>query len=140
MQKNKANLLRTSIAVVSCIIIVLIIVLIQNHNNSDIQSSNSSSSTPSCFTANQAANEIGHTGCVQFTGYAYTSSKGEMYLDQSLSAPYGFAAYIPAGYSFGPGALNQYNGQSIDVTGTITSYEGEPQITVTSVTQITFAQ
>jgi hypothetical protein len=95
---------------------------------------------PSCYTASQAANEIGQTGCVQFVGYAYTSSKGEMYLDQYLSAPYGFSVWIPAGYSFGPSVLSKYSGQNINVSGTITSYEGEPEIEVTSASQITLAQ
>lgn len=92
--------------------------------------------TATCYTASQATNEIGQTGCVQFTGYAYTSYSGQMYLDQSLSAPYGFSAYIPAGSSFGPSLLNQYSGQNIDVTGSIVNYNGEPEIEVTSASQI----
>ena len=100
-----------------------------------------SSTTPaSCYTASQAASEEGQTGCVQFTGYAYTSDSGQMYLDQSTSAPYGFSAYIPAGSSFGPSLLNQYSGQNIDVTGSIINYNGEPEIEVTSASQITLAQ
>lgn len=97
-------------------------------------------STPSCYTASQASSEEGNSGCVQFTGYAYTSGSGQMYLDQSTSAPYGFSAYIPAGSSFGPSLLNQYSGQSIDVTGSIINYNGEPEIEVTSASQITLAQ
>jgi hypothetical protein len=65
---------------------------------------------------------------------------GQMYLDQSTSAPYGFSAYIPAGTSFGPSVLSQYSGQSIDVTGSIINYNGEPEIEVTSASQITLAQ
>lgn len=104
-------------------------------------SDNSGSSTaPSCYTAAQAASEEGQTGCVQFTGYAYTSGSGQMYLDQSTSAPYGFSAYIPAGSSFGSSALSEYSGQSIDVTGSIINYNGEPEIEVTSASQITSAQ
>jgi len=97
-------------------------------------------STPSCYTAAQASAEEGNSGCVQFTGYAYTSSSGQMYLDQSLSAPYGFSAYIPAGSSFGPSLLNQYSGQNIDVTGSIVNYNGEPEIVVNSASQILLAQ
>jgi len=96
--------------------------------------------TASCYTAARAASEEGQTGCVQFTGYAYTSSNGQMYLDQSLSAPYGFSAYIPAGSSFGPSLLNQYSGQNIDVTGSIVNYNGEPEIVVNSASQIQLAQ
>ena len=101
---------------------------------------NSSSTTSSCIGADQASSEIGSSECVQFTGYAYTSSRGEMYLDQSLSAPYGFSAYIPAGTSFGQSLLNEYSGKSVDVSGTITSYDGEPEIVVTSASQVQLAQ
>jgi len=82
----------------------------------------------------------GTSGCINFTGYAYTSSRGEMYLDQYLSAPYGFSAYIPAGTSFGPSVLSQYSGQSVDVTGTITNYKGEPEMIISSASQIQLAQ
>jgi len=98
--------------------------------------------TPSCVSASQAANleDNGQTECVQFVGYQYTSSKGEMYLDQSTSPPYGFSVYIPAGTSFGPSVLDEYSGKEIDVTGTITAYGGEPEVIVSSASQITLAQ
>ena len=91
---------------------------------------------PSCYTASQAANEEGQTGCVQFTGYAYTSDSGQIYLDQSLSAPYGFSVWIPAGTSGGSSLINEYSGKNIDVTGSIVNYNGEPEIEVTSASQI----
>ena len=97
-------------------------------------------STPSCSPASSAAGLEGTTACINFTGYAYTSSRGEMYLDQYTSAPYGFSVYIQAGSSFGPGVLSQYSGQSIDVTGAITNYNGEPEIEVYSASQIQAAQ
>lgn len=93
-------------------------------------------STPSCYTTSQAASEEGQTGCVQFTGYAYTSDSGQMYLDQYASAPYGFSVWIPAGTSGGSTWLNEYSGQNIDITGTITNYDGEPEIEVTTASQI----
>jgi hypothetical protein len=97
--------------------------------------------TSSCSPVSQAASLEGTSGCIQFTGYAYTSpSSGSMYLDQSLSAPYGFSAYIPAGSSFGSSLLNQYSGQNIDVTGSIVNYNGEPEIVVNSASQITLVQ
>lgn len=100
-----------------------------------------SSTTPaSCYTASQAASEKGQSGCVQFTGYAYTSGSGQMYLDQSTSAPYGFSAWIPAGTSGGSSIINEYSGKDIDVTGSIVNYNGEPEIEVTSASQITLAQ
>jgi hypothetical protein len=107
--------------------------------------SSTGSATPatnvsSCYSASQAAGEEGQSGCVQFTGYQYTSSRGSMYLDQSTSAPYGFSAYIPAGSSFGPSLLNEYSGKLVDVTGSITSYDGEPEIVVSNASQVTLAQ
>ena len=96
--------------------------------------------TSSCSPVSQAASLEGTSGCIQFTGYAYTSGSGQMYLDQSTSAPYGFSAYIPAGSSFGPSLLNQYSGHNIDVTGSIVNYNGEPEIVVNSASQITLAQ
>lgn len=96
--------------------------------------------TPNCYTASQAASEEGQSGCVQFTGYAYTSYSGQMYLDQYTSAPYGFSVWIPAGTSGGSSIINQYSGQNIDVTGSIVNYNGEPEIEVTSASQIRLAQ
>ncbi len=124
----------------------------KDHPDSSYGSSSTGSSNPgsktttpaqttsSCSPVSQAASLEGTSGCVQFTGYAYTSDSGQMYLDQSTSAPYGFSAYIPAGSSFGPSLLNQYSGQSIDVTGSIVNYNGEPEIVVNSTSQITAAQ
>ncbi len=94
---------------------------------------------PNCVTASQAASEEGQTGCVQFTGYAYTSYSGQMYLNQYSSAPYGFSVWIPAGTPDGSNWLNEYSGQSIDVTGSIVNYNGEPEIEVTSSSQISLA-
>lgn len=112
----------------------------QNSDSSSSTPQTTQPSTPSCVSAGQATNEEGQNGCVQFTGYAYTSSSGQMYLDQSESAPYGFSVWIPAGSSFGPSLLSKYSGESIDVTGSITNYNGEPEIEVTNASQIQLAQ
>jgi hypothetical protein len=89
-----------------------------------------------CYSPSDARPLIGHTGCVAFTGYAYTSPSGQMYLDQSTAPPYGFSVYIPAGSSFGRSLLTKYSGQPIQVTGFITSYAGELEIEVTSAAQV----
>jgi hypothetical protein len=90
-----------------------------------------------CFTASQAWNEIGQSGCVQFNvGYTYVSSAGNAYLDQFSDYSTGVAVWIPAGYSFGAGDTIKYANQTIRVSGVITSYEGAPQIEVTSPSQI----
>lgn len=105
------------------------------------QSQTSTNSAPSCFTAAQSWNEIGQTGCVTFTGYAYTSSSGQMYLDQDPNNySNGFSVWIPAGESFGPSILNQYSGVQINVSGSITQYDGAPEIIVTDASQIQLAQ
>jgi hypothetical protein len=93
--------------------------------------------TPPCFTGAQAFNEIGQIGCVKYTvGSTYTSERGEMYLDQYSDYTSGFSAWIPAGYSFGPALLTTYANQTIIVSGTITSYEGAPEIVVTDPSQV----
>jgi len=101
---------------------------------------NTSPAPASCVSASDASEHEDGSGCVTFTGYQYTSSRGEMYLDQSLSPPYGFSVYIPAGSSFGASVLNQYSGKRITVTGTIQDYRGEPEIEVTDASQIQLAQ
>jgi len=64
-----------------------------------------------------------------------------MYLDQD-SSDYtdGFSVWIPAGESFGSSVLSQYSGVPINVSGTITQYDGAPEIEVTSASQITAVQ
>jgi hypothetical protein len=77
------------------------------------------------------------SGCVQFrVGYTYVSATGNSYLDQFENYTSGFGVWIPAGYSFGAAAVNTYQNETIQVSGTITSYEGAPQIEVTSPSQI----
>lgn len=99
-------------------------------------------STPShCYTASQAWNEIGVSACVQFkVGYTYISSAGNSYLDQFENYAGGFGVWIPAGYSFGANATNTYANRTIQVSGTISSYEGAPQIEVTNQSQIAIAK
>jgi hypothetical protein len=70
----------------------------------------------------------------------YTSSTGQNYLDQYSNYSSGFAVWIPSEYSFGQNLVNQYDGEAIDVSGTITLYDGAPQITVTEPSQIHQAQ
>jgi hypothetical protein len=94
-----------------------------------------------CYTASQAWHEIGVSGCVQFkVGYTYVSSAGNSYLDQFENYTDGFGVWIPAGYSFGSNATITYQNRTIQVSGTISSYEGAPQIEVTNQSQITMAK
>jgi hypothetical protein len=95
---------------------------------------------PQCYSGAQAANEIGTTGCVEFTvGYTYTSSKCNAYLDQYTDYSSGFEVWIPDGCGLGTTLLSEYAGKTIDVSGTISNYEGAPEIQVTSASQIVLA-
>lgn len=95
----------------------------------------------SCLTAAQASHEIGQTGCVTFTGYALTTPNGQMYLvDGKSGSLNSFSVWLPKGESLGPVVLKQYSATSISVTGAITQYNNEPQIEVTSASQIQKAQ
>jgi hypothetical protein len=57
-------------------------------------------------------------------------------LDQFSDYSTGVEVWIPAGYSFGAGDTIKFANKTIRVTGVITSYEGAPQIEVTSLSQI----
>lgn len=107
--------------------------------NNQSSSSTTTANSPQCIDVSQAASDEGNDECVQFVGYEYTSSGGSMYLDQSLSAPYGFSVYIPAGTSFGSSVLSEYSGKTVDVSGTIINYRGESEIQLTDPSQIQLA-
>jgi hypothetical protein len=126
-------------------VVVVIVVLVVAHRSGIHSAAVTSTTTTTaaqgqCFTASQAANEIGQSGCVQFNvGYTFVSSAGNAYLDQYQNYSSGFEVWIPAGYSFGSSATTQYANETIQVSGTISSYEGAPQIEVTDPSQITLA-
>lgn len=105
---------------------------------SALSSSASVANDAHCFTAAQAWNEIGVTGCVVFTvGYADVSAAGNVFLDQFSNYSSGFSVWIPAGEPFSVNAANQFAHRTIRVSGTISSYEGAPQIEVLDSNQIT---
>ena len=133
----------TGRAVVVALIVVLVILVIAHRvtNHSAPVASTSGTETSRCFTAAQAWNEIGKSGCVQFNvGYTDVSAAGNSYLDQYANYSTGVEVWIPAGYSFGAGDTTEYANQTIRVTGVITSYEGAPQIEVTSPSQISLGR
>lgn len=95
--------------------------------------------TTSCITAQEAYNEIGQTACVEYTvGYATESGSGNVFLDEYTDYTRGFTVTI---YSEDVSKFNnpvsEYQGQTIDVTGTIAPYEGHPEIIVSDPSQIT---
>lgn len=170
MKNDNSNLFGLLFAA-GIVVVLLLFVMVNAHNKNAIPSSNSSSngiststnssnntgsststpvastttvskpSAPTCYTAAQAWNEEGQTGCVTMTvGYTYAASSGNDYLDQYQDYSSGVGVWIPSGYSFGSSLLNKYSGQTINVSGTITQYDGAPEIEVTSPSQITLAQ
>ncbi len=93
--------------------------------------------TPPCFTAAQSWNEIGQSGCVEFTvGSTYVSSRCNAYLDQYSDYSSGFSAWIPDGCSLGNALISEYANKTIEVSGSITRYDGAPEIEVTSASQV----
>lgn len=115
---------------------VLGLVVYRSHvsSNAGIGSTNTT-----CISADEAASHDDQTVCVEYLAHAYTSQRGSMYLDKSLSYPYGFSAYIPAGTSFGSDLLSTYDGKTVDVTGKIQDYKGEPEIIVSDASQVVAA-
>lgn len=128
--------------VVAAIVVVILFAVSRIHRSSLplATTTPSTSASGSCFTAAQSWREIGSTGCVQFTvGYTYVSSAGNAYLDQYQNYTSGFGVWIPAGSSFGATAASEYANKTIKVTGTISSYDGAPQIEVRDQSQIALA-
>lgn len=118
---------------------------IHKHNQSlNFVGEPSSNGTASCVSADQAAASEGKSTCVELTvGYTYVSAAGNAYLDQydgSGANGYGFSVWMPSSDTFGSSATNQYANKAVDVTGTITKYDGEPEIEVTDPSQITLVQ
>jgi|GEM_PF-3481355 hypothetical protein len=116
---------------------------VSNNPNSTtaLTTSTSTPAAPSCFTAAQAWNEIGQSGCVEFNvGYTHTSSRCNAYLDQYSNYTTGIEVWIPDGCNLGASLIRSYAGKTIDVSGTITLYDGAPEIEVTSASQVSLAQ
>ncbi|HEV2402758.1 MAG TPA: hypothetical protein VGS08_01015 [Candidatus Saccharimonadales bacterium] len=119
------------LAVIAIIILSVAVISSALHKKKDLN----------CLSVAQARNNIGKTDCVSFTvGYTYVSSEGNSFIDEYRNYSSGFEVWIPSSYSFGPGLTNKYANKTIDVSGTITSYYGAPQIEVTNPSQITLAQ
>jgi len=117
---------------------VVLYALHRGHPTSPPKATVASTAVPACISAHAAWGKIGQSVCVQFrVGYTYVSSSGNAYLDQYENYSTGFGVWIPAGYSFGSNAVSEYAGRTIQVTGVVTSYEGAPQIEVSSQSQIT---
>ena len=90
-----------------------------------------------CISVEQSWHEVGHHKCVTFhAGYVYTSWQHNTFIDQTSNYSQGFSVYVPNGSGLSSETAHSYLNKTIDVTGTITSYRGAPQIMVSDPSQI----
>lgn len=92
-----------------------------------------------CLSEKEAWQNIGRTTCVVYqVGYLVTTTQGYVFLNEKQGYKSGFVAAIltPSVSNF-EHAKQNYLGRNIAVSGTITAYEGHPQIIVSSLSQIT---
>lgn len=95
------------------------------------------SRTSKCISAEQSWHEVGHHECVEFhPSYIYTSWEHNTFIDQDSNYTHGFSVYVPNGSGLSSDVAHSYQNKTIDVTGTITSYKGAPQIMVSDPSQV----
>jgi hypothetical protein len=97
-------------------------------------------SVDSCISTERAWHEIGRHECVTFNaGYVFTSWQHDTFIDQSSNYSQRFSVYVPNGSGLSSETAHSYLNKSIDVTGTITSYRGAPQIMISDPSQVKIA-
>jgi hypothetical protein len=87
--------------------------------------------TPRVITAAEAPSFLGETKTVRFhVGYTYTDSDGTEFLDQYQNYSSGFIVTIFASdlAHFSVDPASTYGGDTVDVTGTISTYNGYCEI------------
>ncbi|HKR81394.1 MAG TPA: hypothetical protein VJR27_00125 [Candidatus Saccharimonadales bacterium] len=91
-----------------------------------------------CINSSQSKNNIGHHACVQFhVAMVFTSGGHNTFIDENGNDyRQGFSAYVPDGSALSSQQAHTYQGKTIKVTGTITSYRGAPQILVSEPSQV----
>src|SRR5450631_3921268 len=101
----------------------------------------SASSGTATLTADQAWNHIGDSTIQYQVSYATTDNGGDEFLNQKQVYLSGFTAVIFSSnlLAFPNDPEATYDGATIDVTGTIQSYEGHPEIVVSNPSQIAMA-
>ena len=102
-----------------------------HHQKTNPQTQSAPSLPSGAIYASQASNFVGQLKTVQFrVGYTYTDAEGTEFFDQCTNYQNGFVVTIYASdvgrFSIDP-AFN-YDNQTIDVTGTITVYDGYVEI------------
>lgn len=90
------------------------------------------------YTALEAAKHVGETATVtdKVDGF-HQSGKGNIFLNMGGKFPnQAFTAFIPSSSAAQFSNAQQYEGQTISVSGKITLYRGKPEIVVTSPSQV----
>jgi micrococcal nuclease len=86
----------------------------------------------------EAPNHIGEYACVSGKiDRVYTSQKGAIFLNfcpDYKTCPFGAVIFNPDAYKFSN--PKQYEGQTVEITGLIKSYQGRPEITLNDLGQI----
>jgi DNA/RNA endonuclease YhcR with UshA esterase domain len=93
---------------------------------------------PPNYTPQEAAKHVGETATVtgKVDGF-HQSGKGNIFLNMGGKYPnQTFTAFIPSASAAQFSQPQQYEGQTVSVSGKITLYQGKPEIKVTSPSQI----
>ena len=119
----------------------MVVLYFYSHAQHSAQSVNTTTTTSASTTlsAAQAWNAIGQEATVQFSvGYPYTSTAGDEFLNEKQNYLSGFTAVIYRSElsNFQTDPVTEYGNSTVDVTGTITQYEGHPEIIVSEPSQI----
>ncbi len=94
------------------------------------------------LTAGQTWDHIGNTTTVRFhVSYTGSDSQGDEFLDPLQDYTSGFVVVVFSEYlsEFQPDPAQEFEGRTVDVTGTISKYDGHPQIVVSSPSQLSLA-
>jgi hypothetical protein len=93
---------------------------------------------PATYTATEAAKHVGETATVtDRVDGVHQSGKGNIFLNMGGKYPnQAFTAWIPSASAAQFSNPQQYEGQTVSVSGKITLYHGKPEIIVTNVSQI----
>jgi hypothetical protein len=94
--------------------------------------------TTPVYTAGEAAKHVGEIATItDRVDGVHQSSKGNIFLNMGAKYPnQAFTAWIPSASAAQFSNPQQYEGQTVSVSGKITLYHGKPEIIVTNVSQI----
>jgi hypothetical protein len=123
---------------VSFIIVVGIFAVTKIHSHSVKKAEKDVAAVAGCYTALQASNHIGESGCVDFhVSYVYETSAGTKFVDQYQDYARGFVGYIPYNSSAESDInLSDYSDKDVRVSGNITTYKGYTEIEIDNNDQV----